>query len=432
MKQYILIQNEGEIDINAFFIMGVTSKSENDRTIGQFGTGTKYGIAALMREGYDVVIFSGLKKIEFKKSKIKFRDQEYEKIMYRTGTKYKDTGITVEMGRLNWDAPRGFREIVSNAIDEGGFSINTVKEIDDGLEGTTRVFIEYKEGMKRLDENFDKFFLINRSPVFETSQCIAYKKIGDGLRVYRKGVLVFENEHAQSEYDYDFKNVLVGEDRTTSAYQSQVALSESIHEFPIENMKKIVKRFSSYDNIEGNLVPMWTKLNIEWKSLFDGPILTEEEYIIISKFMGNAIGNFNIVTKDILEVLKPLGLKRAKDIIDTGVLVGWEVAESDEFDERILSDAILFLQQAKIKISREEIIVANNPNGVCAGQYLDGKIYIDKSSIENGVDDTIDTLFEEAMHRDSGAADQSLAFQNFLKKKCLYYMRGFIIAGRMA
>ena len=215
----------------------------------------------------------------------------------------------------------------------------------------------------------------------------------------------------------------VGEDRKAGLYGVHLALSQVIHEFPIENMKKIVHRFSSEYSLEGNIIPSWTTLNPEWKNLFDGAVVTKEEYAIITGFLGRPKDKITIVTKYVLNVLEPLGISRAQDIIDKSILVGWETTDIDEFEEQVLSDAISFLKNSGIRISREDITVASNSSGVCAGQYINGKIYIDKSSIEKGLDDTIDTLFEEAMHRDSNAADQSLEFQNHLKRKCLHYMR---------
>jgi hypothetical protein len=47
---YLLIENKGEIDINALILMGGTTKREDESKIGFFGSGNKYAIALLLRE----------------------------------------------------------------------------------------------------------------------------------------------------------------------------------------------------------------------------------------------------------------------------------------------------------------------------------------------------------------------------------------------
>lgn len=42
---YLCIENSGEVDIRSLCIMGVSIKEkENDKAIGMFGTGAKYGV----------------------------------------------------------------------------------------------------------------------------------------------------------------------------------------------------------------------------------------------------------------------------------------------------------------------------------------------------------------------------------------------------
>ena len=55
----IYFTNPGEIDIRAVTTMGVNVK-EGSSSIGYFGTGLKYAIATLLREGQEIIIHSGL------------------------------------------------------------------------------------------------------------------------------------------------------------------------------------------------------------------------------------------------------------------------------------------------------------------------------------------------------------------------------------
>ena len=53
----IIFENKGLIDVHAISIMGVSVKEEG--SIGYFGTGLKYAIATLLREGQKITIWRG-------------------------------------------------------------------------------------------------------------------------------------------------------------------------------------------------------------------------------------------------------------------------------------------------------------------------------------------------------------------------------------
>ena len=65
MKNYILIQNDGEIEINSFELIGASTKRGEPGKIGFFGSGLKYSIAYMMRNGIDFKVFSGTNEIVF-------------------------------------------------------------------------------------------------------------------------------------------------------------------------------------------------------------------------------------------------------------------------------------------------------------------------------------------------------------------------------
>jgi len=46
MKTYIEITNNGEMDIDALHLMGVSSKRDDETKIGMFGSGNKYSITS--------------------------------------------------------------------------------------------------------------------------------------------------------------------------------------------------------------------------------------------------------------------------------------------------------------------------------------------------------------------------------------------------
>ena len=72
MKQFLKIQSSGEIEQEAFTLIGASSKRGDQTKIGYFGSGLKYSIAALLRNNIEFKVFQGEKEIEFKLINKKF------------------------------------------------------------------------------------------------------------------------------------------------------------------------------------------------------------------------------------------------------------------------------------------------------------------------------------------------------------------------
>lgn len=87
----LLIENDGEIDVNGLRLLGATSKEGQENKIGFFGTGTKYAIATAMRLGIGIQIFSGEKLVKISKRNITFRGESYEEVVIDD----ERTGITI-------------------------------------------------------------------------------------------------------------------------------------------------------------------------------------------------------------------------------------------------------------------------------------------------------------------------------------------------
>jgi len=106
--------NKGLIDLKAVKTFGASSK-ETSNAIGFFGTGLKYAIAILLREGCEVELLRGAKRHKFSVRKTKIRVDHFDLI-------YMDDeplAFTTELGKT-WELWQAFRELLCNAIDEGG------------------------------------------------------------------------------------------------------------------------------------------------------------------------------------------------------------------------------------------------------------------------------------------------------------------------
>ena len=113
MKNYVFL-NKGVMDPRSIKTFGVSSK-EGDSPIGYFGTGLKYAIAVLLREGCQIEINSGGNRYEFTAVEAPLRAHTF-KFVHMNG---EPLAFTTELGK-NWEVWQAFRELACNAIDEKG------------------------------------------------------------------------------------------------------------------------------------------------------------------------------------------------------------------------------------------------------------------------------------------------------------------------
>ncbi len=115
----IVFKNDGEIDVRSISTFGISVK-EGSNPIGFFGTGLKYAIAVLLREGCKVQIFSGLTVIDFALKHEEVRGQKFDFVtMAVDGATPYEIGFTTELGKM-WDLWMAYREIACNCKDENG------------------------------------------------------------------------------------------------------------------------------------------------------------------------------------------------------------------------------------------------------------------------------------------------------------------------
>jgi hypothetical protein len=164
----VVFETPGLIDMRAFTVMGAHAKPNTDAPIGIFGTGLKYALATLIREGAEVVVFVGRDRFRFTPYASTFRGEPMETIkmsrLKESNVKetHHELPFTTRMGK-NWKPWMAYRELASNTFDEGGriWVDNDASTPDDrgcvrggwygdvgwlnGNEGRTRIVIKLKE-----------------------------------------------------------------------------------------------------------------------------------------------------------------------------------------------------------------------------------------------------------------------------------------------
>ena len=123
----VIHETPGLLDFRAINTFGVNSKPNAVNPIGYFGTGLKYAIAVLLREGIKVTLWIGDSPYVFFIEEDQFRDKTFQRIGYRrqrgvTARWFRENlPFTTELGK-NWKLWMALRELHSNTLDEGGRS----------------------------------------------------------------------------------------------------------------------------------------------------------------------------------------------------------------------------------------------------------------------------------------------------------------------
>jgi hypothetical protein len=110
----IVFRNKGAIDIASITTFGVSSKVGSG-AIGFFGTGLKYAIAILLREGCAVTIHTGGQVLKFGTEQARIRVDNFTFVTMNG----ERLGFTTELGKT-WELWCAFRELYCNCLDEKG------------------------------------------------------------------------------------------------------------------------------------------------------------------------------------------------------------------------------------------------------------------------------------------------------------------------
>lgn len=112
------------MDLRSLTTFGLNAKPETSNPIGYFGTGLKYAVAVLAREGIPVTFWIDDKKWTVEKVTSTFRNKEFTELFIQSWgvlglKKVIKLPFTTLLGK-NWELWQAFRELESNTRDEKG------------------------------------------------------------------------------------------------------------------------------------------------------------------------------------------------------------------------------------------------------------------------------------------------------------------------
>jgi len=368
---YIKITNQCQ-NVNRLKLekLGFSTKRDDASTIGQFGSGIKFAPISALRKGIPFV-FTGSDDKGPYILRYTVKDEDgIPSIYYEYENYEKPSSFTVEAGSLSWETEyQIYREVIANAIDESKLSNTdwTVCLVNDdqinSIPGEFSVFIGATLEMLEIHHNFDRYFSVNRTPIYEDywqgHKIKLYEPLDDSIRVYCKGMLVYSSANTaaawsgaplQGIFDYELDNLKLNEERkVNSEYDMNVSIMRTLANLKdSEHIQRVLDLFvenpddvetyyelvniPNYVVVAGSAV--WngfndSKSNI-WNSCFESThgksVITSEELATInhcefirSKGYSPAV----VYTESAYNFLEKTGIPTAKNLFDESFIYKW-------------------------------------------------------------------------------------------------------------
>lgn len=218
---YLVFENQGQLSVLDLISMGDSIKVNDSSKIGRFDSGLKYAVAILLRN--NVEFFITTKDHIFKAITTVLEDSDTGKSKevitilkeeVATGLISSHvTGFSPKLG-IDWEFWMAIREIHCNCLDEGG-SNYSCEELPDIKGNYTRVIITINNDIEKVLLDWDNYFL-NESLVEEYGHLEIHDNELSHLKLYKQGILVYEDRNKKSMYSYNFKNIVIDEMRRAS------------------------------------------------------------------------------------------------------------------------------------------------------------------------------------------------------------------------
>jgi len=428
--KYLLIQNQGLIDPLDLSLMGASPKRDDHSKIGYFGSGNKYALATLLTHKIPFRIFSGMNEIHVKTRPIERKGKTFDQIYMEMQEIVIETSLTTQMGP-QWKPWYAVREVYCNAIDEGNQQVIPMTDTVQPADGMTRFYIGITEEIEPVIANWHKYFSSDRFDTFEELPGLKlFFKLDKGLRIYRKGVLVYEDDQMDALFDYDLAEAEIDETRTLkSIYNAKWSIEKiidtkgsvellrrilkNIHISTIEK-KRIIERDMDFGYFASENKSNWAEamkgfnfINESVAGRYQDAQEHDNTLILPSSIINRLVDN---VTEDVTT----FGVPRK------GMRYPFKPVTIDDMQSAMIEECIAFLDKAGLDFNGLNIQVVEFDNYAVRGTTdMLKSIYIGKGALEAGKRSVAEVLLEEWFHIESKMGDETRAFQNYILNKVL-------------
>lgn len=384
-SQSLIFYNPGEMDIRGAVIAGLSAK-DSTSAIGYFGTGLKYAIACVLRNGGSITIWSGLSEYRFTTELLLFRDKEFKQIKMNG----VDLGFTTEYGK-NWEPWQIFRELYANARDENG-------DVRCGSSfcptaGQTHIIVNNWEELQRQYLHRDEIILPrDKFWNHETDRvAVAY---APSTYIYFKGVRVHK---VPALFTWNLlRDVTLSEDRTLKSIWDSYGVIRNfmLHHADEANIRKA---------LTGNTdVRLLESLALNW---YDIPQNVDE----CSTAYANVATALYRSDPELWSKFEPLALSHCPDILEA------RQHRLTPLQERMLDRAKSLVARMGFAEEVKQLpIIVQHLGGNVLGKYSNGVVSLDPKVFDMGTKQVVSTLYEEYTHARTGYADCCYPMQTHL------------------
>lgn len=426
---FLRIENVGIAPVEGFTLIGASTSRGTDK-IGQFGSGSKHGVATLLRHRLNPIVFRGLDRMDFGCRPQDVGGKEFSRVFVKhNNTVEENLGFVVEFGELDWPTPdMALREFVSNALDYGGgvkgVKIEIVSEAT-AKSGVTRVFIPCTEVVRDFHANLSRWFMHFAEP--DSINQVVLRKTRRNIEnessacIYRRGVRVREIKGVPSLFDYNLNELKVDEARKVDDYSVAFFAAKALADADASIVSLFLRSFVSGQKYweHGFSEYSLKSLNTNWvaaeRATFDS------KTVLCRRTSADSVARKGytpvMVPDNIVNVLEYSGVRTAATVLT-----------DDEREGRIIVDAHPDAIKA-VETVWKWIDTSNKPMPVikcfrmdmCGGArtlgyYRDGTVFINLDLVPGCCTELLATALEECIHYVTGATDCSRDFQEYLIK----------------
>ena len=418
MKQYLEIKSFGEIDIQAFTLIGASTKRGNSSMIGMYGSGNKYSIATLLNQNIGFKVFSGESEIKFTTKDQNFRDQEF-KVILVNGV---ETSLTTTMGGKDWqNAFAPIREIYSNALDEDSEATLSKTNKLTAEKGYTKFYIEFTEEVAHFYKNIHLYFCTtNPKVLFSNENGSMYSNTdNESVRLFRKGILSHHDGKNKALLHYNLDNIEINESRVVK-YVWQIDYKLAVLWKSCTNEELISTLLFRLNGSNSGFL----EHKIEWSESF---LFSDEWYSVCSGKKFAPVEYLEMFSDEELKGVFQLPIKFLKPLKEqfTDLHVLGMTSKSDANFVTVTPNQILINKVidaiSKLNSTRYTYRLDNLKieyvkffSQSTLGLADDGKIYLSTKLDSFSVDEIAKIIIEENEHNITGLEDETRGFQNHL------------------
>lgn len=425
---FIRISNPAE-EVNRVFLekLGISTKRDDDSVIGQFGSGVKLAPIAALRNDWRWIFTGKDVKGEYTLEYIKKKEDDgFEHIYYDYGDVVKSSSFTLDAGVLSWnDDFQIFREAFANALDEGEYEIDYADEIEN-IPGKFCVYLTAAHELKEIVSNIDRWFTINRDPIYEGLNGSIFEKHGTNTRIYAKKVFVWEPDIEQGLFDYQIDSTVLNEERRVKSEWSLKASVGKIFDTLTSDKaglniaKKMIKNMNfdffemsldSYHARSGSTV--WADAWREIHGKNGIPVSAEEYDACRASLLTFGFNPVLVKSKFIYALLECAKVKTPMDVLGEGSK--YQKVAMATWQRKLLNEAVEYVRWSFPRIDDVEIqIFRPGVNQTLLGVHINGtnEVLISEECLNGGINLLVGTLIHELDHFVTGYRDETMEFRN--------------------